>query len=62
MPGAADSHARMQRYKSLGHHTVGFDKIEEAQEWIGTQTTMKYVGITWEWDGRDTPAMVHWFS
>ena len=51
-----------ERYKSLGHHTDGFDTLEAAKGWIGQRDTMEDTGTVWEWDGTDIPAMVQRFS
>jgi len=51
-----------QRYKSLGHHTEGFDTLEAAKRWVSEKDNTKDIGMIWEWDGKDTPAMVQWFS
>jgi len=56
----------VQRYKSLGHHTAGFDTIEQAREWVVSYRTDDFemidIGTVWEWDGEDVPAMVQWFG
>lgn len=50
-----------QRCKSIGHHTVGFDTLESAKEWIALKEELCFVDMTWEWDGTNTPAMIYWF-
>jgi hypothetical protein len=62
MPGGADETLSAQRYKSKGHHTVGFDTLNEAQAHITAQAEWRDSGLVWGWDGVDTPAMVEWFS
>jgi hypothetical protein len=49
------------RYKSKGHHTGGFDTIEEAKASINDKEYYD-TGMVWDWDGIDIPAMVQWFS
>ncbi len=58
--GDLDSGAR--RYKSSGHHTKGFDTLEEAMASIQAQPSWQWTGFAWEWDGKGIPAMVEWFS
>jgi len=46
------------RYRSYGHHTNGFDTLEQAQDYVRTEHK-GYVlldGIG-DWDGVETPAM-----
>jgi hypothetical protein len=62
MPAGADDNWSHQRYKSLGHHTVGFDTLEEAQAYIKSDARLFDSGAVWEWDGIDIPAMVSWFQ
>jgi hypothetical protein len=65
MPGYADEKMSAQRYRSLGHHTDGFDTEEKANEHIGSscrEHAYKSSGICFEWDGASIPAMVGWFS
>ena len=61
MPGDADATMEARRYKSLGHHTAGFDSEAEAMASIEKQPTWKWTGRVYGWDGTDTPAMVEWF-
>lgn len=58
----AYSEAEVQRYKSIGHHTVGFDTEDEAHAFIAEQDQMKECGLVWKWDGTDIPAMLGWFK
>ncbi len=53
---------KLERHKSLGHHTEGFDTIEEAQEWIKNHESCEFMGDVWLWDGTDIPAMVQWIK
>jgi hypothetical protein len=62
MPSGADLDAGMQRHKSLGHHTEGFDVIEDAVAFIASKPGQYDTGMRGEWDGADVPAMVMWFS
>lgn len=49
------------RYRSKGHHTKGFDTLEEAMAHINADPIMSWSGVTWTWDGVEIPAMTHWF-
>lgn len=65
MPGSADAQMTAQRYKSLGHHTVGFDDEESAIAWIDEQVKAgKVIKVkqSWEWDGEGVPAMIAFFT
>lgn len=66
MPGNSDGDSIMQRYKSLGHHTEGFDAEAEAKAHIAASIEKAPgsldAGVGWEWDGEGMPAMVEWFS
>lgn len=50
-----------RRYKSIGHHTKGFDMLAEAQAHIAEHADWVDTHIVWDWTGEDTPAMVEWF-
>lgn len=54
------------RYKSLGHHTKGFDTLEAAKEWVQEMVKQgKLIDHTdqiAEWDGVGVPAMVTFFA
>lgn len=64
MPGNSDANTTAQRYKSAGHHTDGFDTKAEAQTWIAQQQDKGVinVGKEYDWDGKEMPAMVDWFT
>lgn len=64
MPGDADASMSAQRFKSIGHHTDGFDTIELAQAHVAEPRELPWtdVGVVWEWDGTSTPAMVEFFE
>lgn len=53
---------KVQRYKSRGHHTEGFDTEEEAKDFIGSRSEQFNTGAMWEWSGDGIPAMVQWFE
>jgi hypothetical protein len=65
MPGGADAELTHQRYRSAGHHTIGFDTLPEAQanivQMCATHGLMDS-GCLYPWDGEDVPAMVEFFS
>jgi len=64
-PGSAPSSSPeddIQRYKSRGHHTKGFDTLDEAKSCITECEGWYDTGLEWEWDGEDIPAIVSWFS
>jgi hypothetical protein len=48
------------RYKSVGHHTDGFDTQAEAEAFIEKHAENGAIamGAVWEWDGVELPAMV----
>jgi len=60
MPGNAEQ-GPAYRHKSLGHHTEGFDTLEQAQEWVTNDPNCDDRGTTYLWDGEGIPAMVDWF-
>lgn len=45
------------RHKSIGHHTDGFDTLEEAVEWIEKNEGARYVDTLEGWDGE--PGTAH---
>jgi hypothetical protein len=53
---------KYSRYKSIGHHTVGFDTIEDAIAEIRTHDCFRLVGRVYAWNGLDMPAMVEFFD
>lgn len=58
LPGDSD----IPRYKSMGHHTDGFDSLEDAEKHIALQSEWTDTGRRWEWSGEDVPAMVEYFA
>jgi len=50
------------RYRSVGHHTNGFDTKAEADAWIEKTENMSPINSVWEWDGKGSPAMVIWLK
>jgi hypothetical protein len=50
------------RYKSKGHHTIGFDTLDEAQAYLKANPDWFDTGLTWKWDGVEMPAMVIFFE
>jgi hypothetical protein len=64
LPGGSN----VPRWKSIGHHTDGFDTIEQAIAYIKDNEDCRMFGIIylWDgkdvpWDGKDVPAMVSFF-
>jgi hypothetical protein len=57
-PAPFSGNEDLNRYKSIGHHTDGFDTREEAIAFVKTVETMEWTGLFWEWNGEDVPAMV----
>lgn len=57
MPGLVDLNAEAQRYKSLGHHTEGFETKELALENIKSDPAhMRLIeGLEYEWDETEDP-------
>ena len=62
MPYGVGKRNVAQRYRSIGHHTEGFDTIKAARKWVSEQEHTVDVNRIWEWDGKDVPAMVEWFA
>jgi hypothetical protein len=58
----------LDRYKSGGHHTSGFDTRSEALDFINNTMVNYFPGFTpclakdFSWDGENIPAMVVVFS
>lgn len=50
------------RFKSRGHHTAGFDTLEEAIREVRSHEDWIWTGRTWAWDGTGVPALVEFFS
>jgi hypothetical protein len=61
-PGNGSGPTKAFRYRSKGHHTVGFDTKEEAMRSITDQPAFEWSGLELAWDGTDVPAMTWWFS
>jgi hypothetical protein len=61
MPGNAET-GPAYRHKSVGHHTEGFDTLEQAQDWVKANPNCDDRGTIYAWDGEGTPAMVEWFT
>ena len=57
MPGGSD----LPRYKSIGHHTEGFETLEQAKEYISKNHDFKNTNELWPWDGESSPHSVHFF-
>ncbi len=52
-----------RRHKSIGHHTEGFATMADAEAWIAANPDrIEATGRTWQWDGKDVPAMVEFFG
>lgn len=56
----------IQRYKSKGHHTIGFDTFEEAEKHVLEEMVPKLGGArvvsnVYDWDGEGVPAMIEYF-
>lgn len=47
---------RVCRHRSSGHHTDGFDTVEEAQEMISSEPVLNDTGLILAWDGVEIPA------
>ncbi len=57
--GVADE---VHRYRSLGHHTAGFDTLDEAMAHINGNEKLFWSSRTWEWDGVTDPVMTEFFA
>lgn len=52
LPGGADERLAAHRYKSQGHHTKGFDTLDEARAHVaGLDTSYDKRDLVWDWDG-----------
>lgn len=47
---------RVCRHRSSGHHTDGFDTVEEAQEMISSNPSLSGTDLILSWDGQGVPA------
>jgi len=61
-PPSGDLSGGFRRYKSIGHHTKGFDTLEEAITHVKEHSEWEWTEMVWEWDGEGVPAMVEWFA
>jgi hypothetical protein len=59
MPANADANMSAQRWRSIGHHTEGFDTEAAAMAWIAEQgDKVNFVeNLRLEWNGEGLPAM-----
>lgn len=46
------------RHKSIGHHTVGFATLAEAEVEISSHANWWQTGLLFSWDGSDVPATI----
>jgi len=46
------------RFRSVGHHTTGYDTIEESKAFVTSKPRLTETDIIWEWDGEEIPAIV----
>ena len=44
------------RYRSRGHHTEGFDTLEQAKAFMA-EVGWTDIGAVWNWDGSGVPAL-----
>lgn len=44
------------RHRSLGHHTIGFETLEAAQDFIAEDDSAWPTGIVFRWSGEGIPA------
>lgn len=52
----------VERYRSRGHHTEGFDTEEAAIAWVRSQPHLTLTACKWEWSGDGVPAMTEFFG
>jgi hypothetical protein len=53
-----DANMTARRYKSLGHHTDGFDTLEAAEAFIRAEPRYdRMPEADWAWDGTDVPTL-----
>lgn len=61
-PRPSEAGETLVRHRSMGHHTLGFETLEEAVAWISSRSDLRATGLVWEWDGTGTPAMTTLFE
>ena len=61
LPSEGWDETKVQRHKSIGHHTDGFETMDEAEAHIKSEQSWNDTGARWSWTGEDIPALVHWF-
>jgi hypothetical protein len=65
-PLPSQTTAPLERYKSSGHYTAGFEMIEQAQAEIDrlltTRPDDRDSGRLYGWDGQGVPALVEFFD
>ncbi len=61
MPGGADLDTDTRRFKSLGHHTEGFDTKGAAIAHLEGDPNLHRVAREYEWDGNGIPALTELF-
>lgn len=49
------------RHRSKGHHTAGFDTMDEAVAFIDARPTWRHTRLVWAWDGEGVPALTFSF-
>jgi len=65
MPGNKDADMAAQRYRSHGHHTDGFETLEEATKYVEEaceKNGWRNSGALYGWDGEDIPAITEFFG
>lgn len=62
MPSQTDKEYGCLRHRSKGHHTDGFDSLEEAMKFISEHSSWMFYDLTWSWDGIEIPAITTWIS
>jgi hypothetical protein len=62
LPGGDKLPHGVERYRSLGHHTLGFDTKEAAQRSIQAHPGLVLTSQTWQWEGEETPAITWLFQ
>jgi hypothetical protein len=61
LPGNGDAGMTAQRYRVDSHHAEGFATSQQARGFL-ERNGIPDTGATFEWDGREVPAMTEWFS
>lgn len=60
-PRPSEAGESVVRHRSKGHHTAGFDTLDEAIAFINARPTWRHTRLVWAWDGEGIPALTFSF-